>query len=829
MIPAAVTGGDRAPGEGFLVLWLGGPGRWEPRVQALLDAAGVKVEDSGLDVLLDRANQRAPDLVVLTGAAASAPKGVVARLAEMHPARSVPLVAIGPTESAKPKPKSRYGLVASLDRDAEPDALAKQLVQLLRGLSRRPAKWRIKAGRADIPTIAERFTRNARSGLLAAPGAGAIAFDRTTGVSPPPEVLVTALRQEVDHLTFHERPPGRVRILEAAPHEDQTAPPLVGARVLVIDGDPTRAGRVAARIEAAGGQARAIGLDKTAIGAAKALDPTLVVVGAHALSKEACEPLWTEPRLVDASLLVLSETAFDASAALLLPTIADLCSIELAIARRLVEGGAVAERLETLGTARWLKVLGRVPHDVTFRVFSAAGRGRVDLSGGRVRGAAFRPSDSRMAMLEGRAAVDALLGLPFGRVLAGEPDALRQLEGVRGTRKTSVIGQVATPEEGVPRPIVEVSKKGLVAEEVFLHTPDRTTTPAERLLPSQPVRPPTTRPPVARTSDVPMQDLGDDDDFEMPTRNYTADAIAELQAELRSAAMVPEAAREERRRSSPLPPRPSPTPPRPSPAPPPPSDPPARASKSSDPIAALPKPLARALPPEPAKPAAGSQSTWWFAAGAALAVGVAAYAAWQLSAEDPAPRAEAPPPRPPAPTPGPAVPAPAAPEAPAEPPPPEVAPDVAPVAVDVPPDTPEAEEAPAIEPGAIQLPTPDATAEGLIEEAIEAARRSAFPESEMHARQALAIDPHNPTAAYRLAVALYRQQRHDEALDWARRSAEWDEREPRARSLMGDLYMRTGRFETALTAYRAALEVEPNYGPATRGIERLRARGVAVD
>ncbi|MEZ4337027.1 MAG: tetratricopeptide repeat protein [Sandaracinaceae bacterium] len=840
MIPAVVQGGDRAPGEGFLVLWLGGPGRWEPRVQALLDANGIRVEDSGLDVLVERACQRAPDLVVLTGAAASAPKGVVTQLAEKHPARSVPIVAIGPSESAKPKPRSRYGLVATLDREAEPDVLAKQIVQLLRGLSRRPAKWRIKASRSDIPTIAERFAKNARSGLLAARGAGAIAFDRSVGVAPPPEVLVTMLTSDIDYLTFYERPSGRIRVLDDAPYEDQTAPPLDGARVLVVDGDVGRAGRLAARVEAAGGQARAIGLDRTAIGAAKAIDPTLIVVGAHALSREDCEPLWTEPRFVDSSLLVLSDKAFEAPSALLLPPIADLASVELTLSRRLSEGSALAERLETLGTARWLKVLGRVPHDVTFRVFAAAGRGRVDLSGGRVRGAAFRPSDSRMAMLEGRAAVDALLGLPFGRVLAGDVEAIPKLEGSRGTRKTSVIGHVQSPEEGKPRPIVDTAKKGLVAEEVFLHTPDRTAKPAERLLPSEPVRAPTTRPPEGqRTSDVPMQDLGDDEDFEMPTRNYTADAIAELQAELRSAAKVSESEPPPRAPTS------SPAPPRPSPRPPPRSEPPpqkapaeARPAEKAKPervepapIAKLPAPRARPEPIAEATPAASSKGTWWFAAGIVLALGVGGYAAYQLSMEAPPPlHAEGPSPIVPGPPDRPVAETPPASEdgtGPAEP--------IAPVeATDPPPDDeplePEVETTePEVEPGEIQVPPPNATAEGMIEQAIDAARRSAFPESETFARQALAIDPHNPTAAYRLAVALYRQQRHDEALDWARRSAEWDDGNPRARSLQGDLYMRTGRFETALTAYRAALDVEPNYGPATRGIERLRARGLDVD
>lgn len=822
MIPAAVEGGERAPGEGFLVLWLGGPGAWEPRVHALLDAAGVRVEDSGLDVLVERASQRAPDLVVLTGAAGSAPRGVVARLSERHPASSVPVVAIGPPESARPKPKSRYGLVATLDREAAPDVLAKQLVQLLRGLSRRPAKWRIKASRADIPAIAERFAKNARSGLLAARGAGAIAFDERAGVAPPPEVLVTALGRDVDHLTFHERPPGRIRILEEPARADPTAPPLAGARALVLDATVARATALAAWIEAAGGQARALPLDRAAIAGAKALDPTIVVVSAHGLASEASEPLWTEPRLVDASLLVLSDGAFDAPPALLLEPIADLCGVELGLAARLAREEAVAERLETLGAARWMKVLGRVPHDVTLRVYAAAGRGRIDLSRGRVKGAAFRPSDSRMAMIEGRSAVDALLALPFGRILAGPPDGVARLEGTRGLRKTSVIGQYGeTPAEGMRRAPATARPKGLVAEEVVLHTPDRLPRGAEAA-PSSPPRPVTTRPPPARPSAAPIDDLADDD-FEMPTRNYTADAMAELQAELRSAAMVSEAPAPARSRSS------SPPPAKPSSDPPPPrprSDPPparisSRPPPGPAPIAALPEPLVSPLPPPaPSAPKGPAANTWWFAAGIALAVAAAAYAGWQLSVETPTVTPAVPAPRPEA-RPAPIAP-PIAPPTPA--PTPAPAPEVAPEEP-----APEPEEAGAeraVEPGEIRLPPPDATADDLVERSAEAARRFAFAESEMHARQALAIAPHHPTAAYRLSVALFRQQRHDEALEWAQRAAEWDPDDPRPRSLQGDLYMRVGRFETAADAYRAALAVERNYGPAVRALERLRERGV---
>ncbi|HHH29905.1 MAG TPA: tetratricopeptide repeat protein, partial [Polyangiaceae bacterium] len=114
----------------------------------------------------------------------------------------------------------------------------------------------------------------------------------------------------------------------------------------------------------------------------------------------------------------------------------------------------------------------------------------------------------------------------------------------------------------------------------------------------------------------------------------------------------------------------------------------------------------------------------------------------------------------------------------------------------------------------------------LIQRAIAAARNNNYAESERLSRLALARSPGNGMAAYRLAVALYRQQRHEEALDWAQRSAHWDPRQPRAHSIQGDIYMRTGHFQSAAEAYQAALGIERNYGPAQRGLDRLRERGV---
>jgi len=142
---------DRAPGEGFLVAWVGGPAPWEPELQQRLRAAGVQIDSCALSGLIDRVNHRAPDLVVLSGAAGTAPTSIVADLAHIHPADSVPVVAIGRAAEASPKPRSRFGLVARLDEDAGVETLDKQVRTILRALSRRPAKWRIPSNPQELP------------------------------------------------------------------------------------------------------------------------------------------------------------------------------------------------------------------------------------------------------------------------------------------------------------------------------------------------------------------------------------------------------------------------------------------------------------------------------------------------------------------------------------------------------------------------------------------------------------------------------------------------------------------------------------------------------
>ncbi|HBQ17380.1 MAG TPA: hypothetical protein DEF51_41720, partial [Myxococcales bacterium] len=283
---------------------------------------------------------------------------------------------------------------------------------------------------------------------------------------------------------------------------------------MVIDPDEARGAQMASRLAEAGAETRSVVVDEASIQASRALDPSLVIVAAEALVEPGCSPLWEDIRLSSAPLLVLGE-AFLAHAGTesLFGLVASLCMSELTLRKKLRHEEAVAERLETLGTARWLKLLGKCGHPVSFRVFAAAGRGRVDLSDGKIRGASFHPA-ARGKTIEGRAAIQTLLGLPFGRVLAGPPDALGRLDGVRrARRRPSIVGKITTtPSDGVRR-------RGLVRDEVVVKRTDATGLRRPVAIP-KPVAP------------APESNWLDDDDDE-PTRSYEPSAVEKLREQLR--------------------------------------------------------------------------------------------------------------------------------------------------------------------------------------------------------------------------------------------------------------------------------------------------------
>lgn len=802
---APATTNERAPGDGYLVLWAGSTEIAERDAQVELRRAGVRVETAAPEELVARTNARAPDLVVLGGELGSDPEPLIRELASTSPGAAVPVLALVASERASPRPRSRYGLVARFDRSLEAAALASRISALLSGLSARAPVWRVSARPGNLAPLATRFASSGRSGILAIEG-GAIAVEAPGAIAPGELTVPDPGGGGERSLTayFHERPAGRVRTTASGGADGS----LEGARVLVIDDELERRESVTRRLEAAGAQVRATGLVAQAVHASRALDPAVIVIAAPALQSSTLAPVWNEPRLAAASLLVLDGAELESDG--LVGAVAAMAEPELALGRRMRDAQALAERLETLGPARWLKLLGPCTHDVTLRVFAAAGRARVDLAGGRIRGASFRPRADGSAVVDGRAAVDALMTLQFGRVLAGPPDALAALEGVSAKRKPSVVGRIEpTPASGIRR------NRGLVSKEVVVQHTDRSsppsTTPAITKRPSEtPRRPPAETLPEAESAPaVAIADLAEGNDHE--TSNYAPETLEALRAELKSKSGS-------RSDEAPAPPVEVDGAPEPAPEP------------KEIPSAPVEKPIVTTpLTPVSETPLARPKrrsNAPWFVAAIALALGAGGWAAWRLNAVPSAgpahstvpPAASEPQRREPTVEPAAVV----GEDATADPPPGEPSP--APAVASAEPEraSPEDEPVEADEPAA----PPSADPDDLIEQARQAARDGDYARSEVLSRQALELSPRNPKAGYRLAVALFRLDRDREAIAQCETTSRWDPEDPLPLALLGDIHGRRGRFTRAARAYRRALEADPDFAPAQRALERLAARGI---
>ncbi|MFK7986127.1 MAG: hypothetical protein AB8I08_08850 [Sandaracinaceae bacterium] len=894
---------DRAPGEGYLIAWSGSLSPAERDAQTALRKDGVRVEQVPAPRLSATVAQRAPDLIVLAQQGEERAK-LVEALAEVHP--YVPVVALTDAADARPQPRARFGMVARLDRDLPLPELTGAIRELLDGFSRRLPRWRVQADLDDIPQVARRAAMAGRSGLLSATGGGAVALDSDGRIGPDPKLFVASLVGIPElELTLYERPPGSVRVFREPPpaaHGD-----LTQARVLLVDPDPSRFAPLAEGFLEFEG-VKVVSCTPAALAGERALDPMAIVVSSETLLEPACTPLWEDARFVPGGLLVLEGGALTAPVDSLAAFVAGYAAPERAVVRTLRKGQPVAARLETLGTARWLKVLGQCRNDVTLRVFSAAGRARVDLSEGKIQGASFHLIDRDD--VEGRAAVEMLLRLPFGRVLAGPPASLARFDGMRRARRPSIVGRI------VP---MEVRGGKIMSEVVVQHTD--ATVPLFKV--PKPVSPP-----------------GGFDAFEEEedeaTRTYSSDAMAELRDKLADDAdseaeptspaeeetSVAAARREDAAETAPEasdpsasdPPASDPSVPKPAM-----SEPPVAARTSDAPAKKKKKKKAKKKtaatgakkkatkkraskrPPGEARSAkanatgsksaaserksargnngtapakttearpsldrvtteeSGGHPMIWVAAVIALAL--AGYGVYRLSQADASSHPRAPTQEPTA------VPAGTAPEVPTPTVPTQVVPDPPPatdprprpevrdrrvnevpdpppetveeppVAVEEPVETPSQdpvpESDPAVPPSSDEplppVPTTSAEITERIQASAAAARVRDYARSEALARLVIEASPRNARAAYRIAVASFRQRHFDEALEWASNAETWNPQDPLPVSLRGDIHMRRGNFNRAAVAYREALDIEPQFGPARRQLDRLQARGIGVD
>ena len=91
-------------------------------------------------------------------------------------------------------------------------------------------------------------------------------------------------------------------------------------------------------------------------------------------------------------------------------------------------------------------------------------------------------------------------------------------------------------------------------------------------------------------------------------------------------------------------------------------------------------------------------------------------------------------------------------------------------------------------------------------------------ECEKTAVRALALDPDDPAGLYILGVLRYRQERLDEALDALSRSARFNPTNAGTQYYLGNVLAEKGLRQASETAFRKALQCEPDYAEAHYGL-----------
>jgi tetratricopeptide (TPR) repeat protein len=91
-------------------------------------------------------------------------------------------------------------------------------------------------------------------------------------------------------------------------------------------------------------------------------------------------------------------------------------------------------------------------------------------------------------------------------------------------------------------------------------------------------------------------------------------------------------------------------------------------------------------------------------------------------------------------------------------------------------------------------------------------------ECEKTAIRSVALDPDDPAGLYILGVLRYRQERLDEALDALSRSARFNPTNAGTQYYLGNVLAEKGLRQASETAFRKALQCEPDYAEAHYGL-----------
>jgi tetratricopeptide (TPR) repeat protein/DNA-binding NarL/FixJ family response regulator len=425
------------------VLLVGAGDALEQALATALARHHVYVETAPKDGVVENVVAAAPDLVLLAGETAKDCGSEALKLLASSPMSSVVPVAIledDPALDARLR-AFRHGAAAVIPRSASIDAIADQVARVAREIPERGGESLGVVGEATLHDFVQTLGSELRSGILSVSAGDAkdaetvrLVLGRGRPLADFIDDFVKRVRRHVVHAEplrweFDERAGGTVELFggEEEGDESDVITDVKDLRVLLADGDSARADSVAQELRTQGASVAVTDLEPTEARflRLRQADPAILLIGEADVNDKGYELLRRmrrDTRLRWASLLVVrwDEVWSDRSAVpaigRLAGTVAALAEPERAIRARAESGQPFDTRLEIVGPARCLRALASCDHALRVNVHNPRVRIELDLSEGLVVGATGHVAGETPGLLEGPAALAALLVLSSGRV-----------------------------------------------------------------------------------------------------------------------------------------------------------------------------------------------------------------------------------------------------------------------------------------------------------------------------------------------------------------------------------------------------------------------------
>jgi tetratricopeptide (TPR) repeat protein/DNA-binding NarL/FixJ family response regulator len=390
------------------------------------------------DKAVETAVVAAPDLIVLTGAAAAeGGSKLLGELTARPETSSIPVALVQDDTSLDLRLRAfRSGAAAILPKKASVDELASKIAELAHEIPGRSDEALGELGEVTLEELVRTLGSELRSGILSVGGAGnEEAVRLVLGSGRPLAKLIEefvqktrahVVRAEPLRYEFDARAGGTVQLLDADSAQAPAASiELDGLRVVLADDNTGRADAVAGELRRHGAEVIVSDLAPSEVRFAqmRQADPGVLLIGEEHIQAEGYElvrRMRRDTRLRWTSLLVVrwDELLKDTSSApveRLATSLKNIGEPEANLREQAEANSGLDARLEMVGPARSLRSLSQSSYGWRVTVTNPRLWAELDLANGLVVGAVARTADGERSF-EGAEALAALLQLSSGRL-----------------------------------------------------------------------------------------------------------------------------------------------------------------------------------------------------------------------------------------------------------------------------------------------------------------------------------------------------------------------------------------------------------------------------